>query len=246
MIFYFFLQNPTGSRSKIPYRGKERYDGLPWQGYATRKGLTSSNQSWAYIQHELWHPTPKLEKEAFLQTWLFFGLLSEFIGVDTDVFLGNLTLNDQPNVASPPTSSLVLDFIYDTFVTEDENVEYVSTSFDGLRKAVEKASGNMPQDLATQTLRYKGFITCLEETNRILTTLDLSFDHAIKYSIGCLAELLHQAVIHLYSQELTKSGYPRQWGQGFMTPEIRTDMIENGWCPSDITRVGSILPWFYK
>jgi hypothetical protein len=73
---------PTSPLEKVTYVGKDRYDGLPFLGYAKRKGKLNYGD-----------PSPNLliidrgpvtrnyfmapeEEEPFLQTWLFFGLLS--------------------------------------------------------------------------------------------------------------------------------------------------------------------------
>lgn len=70
----------------VPYVCTKAYDEGPFLTYPIREGkpqalpalsVPGNLHFWQYEQH---HPTPKQELEAFLQTWLFFGLVSEILG----------------------------------------------------------------------------------------------------------------------------------------------------------------------
>jgi hypothetical protein len=80
--------NPPIPVPRIPHISKERYDGGPWISYPSRNGKPLS--AWdgktfdllEYHRSQRVNPTPLEELEPFIQTWLYFGLLAEFLCVN--------------------------------------------------------------------------------------------------------------------------------------------------------------------
>jgi hypothetical protein len=76
-------KNPVRPVPSVSYRETECYDGGPFLTYPLRK-----NKPWMipndelgetnFRTHDVLHPTPHEELEAFLQIWLYFGLIFEF------------------------------------------------------------------------------------------------------------------------------------------------------------------------
>ena len=77
----------TSEKAFVPYVCKKHYDFGPFLTYPVRECVTHAlpldgrNPGGSpYWNHEQKYPTPKAEKEDFLQRWLFFGLIHEILG----------------------------------------------------------------------------------------------------------------------------------------------------------------------
>ena len=90
-------RTPTHEPLLVPYFCKEEYDGGPFHTYPERKEWSKDElanvRTWdrevpfvfKYVNDVRYNERPKhsLEAtEAFLQNWLYFGLLSAFFGLD--------------------------------------------------------------------------------------------------------------------------------------------------------------------
>jgi hypothetical protein len=69
--------------------------------------------------------------------------------------------------------------------------------------------------------------------------LPQQFNHAVKYSIAALGELLMHTVNTAFQVLGLKERLGRYWGVGFLDEEAKNSMKSHGWCASDIARVES-------
>jgi hypothetical protein len=73
-------RNPTSTIARVPYISSERYDGGPFLTYQQRKGKEYDVYGRLDISRQGSQGTATTnELGSFIQTWLYFGLLFEFI-----------------------------------------------------------------------------------------------------------------------------------------------------------------------
>ena len=224
---------PTSPSAKVPYVAQERYDGLPFLGYAKRRGklnIDPPSADFTYVpmhNHQKLHPPPHEEQEAFFQTWLFFGLLSEF-------FQGNAaeesqTTSDTPNEA--------LDYLYTNFIYEEDGKKYVTTArFLPIIDALIATPDREIEDVENIKSRLNHMGYCLRYASSLLLSCSVDFNPEIKLSIAAMGECL----MHIISADIAELNMEQNafclWSRGSLTSRERAEMIRNGWCPSDITK----------
>lgn len=222
---------------RTPYVSSERYDGGPWMSYPARKGrtLTAWNgTSFDLIEHyrsERANPTPLKDLEPFIQTWLYFGLLVEFSGINLS------SLEEDSSVLTDSTSKDVVDRIYDTMLVHEGDKTYVSLDSDCLRSYVESTRPRLPKDPEIRKKYYHHLTLCLSCAHSLLSTMPKDFNHAVKYSIAALGELLMHTVNAGFQFLQIQPKFGRYWGNAFLNDEAKTSMRNHGWCVSDIARV---------
>lgn len=92
MEFMLTPRNPTAPHARVPFReGTSRWDGKDWLTYPLRSGYAnnfhllqlSENANHdlvlRFLRDVLLKKCEGEELESFLQTWLFFGLIAEFL-----------------------------------------------------------------------------------------------------------------------------------------------------------------------
>jgi hypothetical protein len=233
----FYRGNPPIPIPRTPYISKERYDGGPWVSYPSRRGKLLS--VWdgknfnlqEYHRSERVNPTPLLELEPFVQTWLYFGLLSEFLCVNiSEVGLGTLAVGEQE-------FKTIVDRIYDATLLQDGDGHYVSLTSDCLNSFLQSTRPRLPQDPEIKKRFYEHLNLCLSCTKYMLVSLPAEFNHSVKCSIAALAELLMHTVNTAFQLLGLKPEFGRFWGKDFLDKEAKRAMKDRGWCVSDISRL---------
>lgn len=222
---------PTSPTAKVPYVCTERYDGLAFLTYPARKGrpeivTPTSPPGQDFVMHEKAHPTPNNELESFYQTWLYFGLLCEFLGINEDS--PGLVRKDED-----VTREQVLDAVYQLFVSSEDGQKTV-TSLPILWSSLElwKWEG----DEKTRKVRCRHLFQCLRITSWMLIHLLGDFNPRVRYSIAALAEFFNfnLGTIVLSSGWKDVQTYFAPWASGVITKGVHNRMIGAGWCPSAI------------
>ena len=238
-------QDPSFAANKAPYVCEERYDGGPFLTYAHRKDKTGTLQPGMLNKspstglgvpvpspvayREMVHPRPQEEQERFYQTWLFFGLLAEFLSLNTQE---DGTYLIDSSVAQIELKGLYTDYVF----TENERV-YVRAL--KIMDCAPLILGRITQGKVSVKARLSHLCECLRFTFVMLNSIHSEFDDNIKYSIAALGELFSNAINTLRSTwkiDIPLLGY--SWARGFLRPkgEIEAKMIDAGWCLSDIER----------
>ena len=92
--------NPPIPIPKTLYVCHQRYDGGPFLSYPTRVGKAEASVAFFdmmnYQRAERVNPTPLHDKEYFIQTWLYFGFICEFLCANS---------KDDPNDSFTPEGS---------------------------------------------------------------------------------------------------------------------------------------------
>jgi hypothetical protein len=219
--------NPPIPIPKTPYVASERYDGGPWLSYPSRKGMLrdilkdGAFDALEYTRAERVNPTLLHKYESFFQTWLYFGLIGEFTGVNgTDVC-----------VEGNPSESI--NHLYRMILVEDG--KFVKLDKECLDEFLALSREKMPKDLDARKAHYNHLALCLSYAFSCTMHTPREFNHAVRCSIAALGELFMTTL----NTALEMVGLPvfgRDWTPGFLNDEDRKSMIAHGWCPSDISR----------
>lgn len=170
--------------------------------YPTRIGqpITAWNGSsfdFAEYSYETTNVNPlNIKKhESFLQTWLYFGLLAEFLGINESVEGDETGSKDQ------------LDQLYESILLRKDGNTYVALELETLESWLDIVRSRSSPDPEIRKNRYQHLILCLTYTHPVLTSVPKEFNHAIKCSIAALGELLNNTVnfglgactVHIFS-----------------------------------------------
>lgn len=223
--------NPPLSTPRTPYVCQERYDGGPWLSYPERVGKSISAWNGSSFDYTEYHrsskanPTPIPELESFLQTWLYFGLIAEFAGINA---------SSEDNIEQG--SSDFIERMYKTMLYQEGDKIYVNLDSEFLDSLLVVAISNMPRDPDELKQRYEHLVLCLTYAQPVFSTSPATINHSVKYSIGALGEILNETT----NLGLERLGIPRtfsrQWSIGFLDQGATSTMLKHGWCPSDIAR----------
>ena len=210
-------QDPILPLTDIPYLCTEQYDAsIPFLDYPRHKDkpwMTPNVGEQPYEQREKFHPTPPSELEPFLQSWLFFGLLTELLGsfFDHDSFVSKSKKNTSLTIVS-------------TTVLQSSTEKWISCV---------KIKEN-----TVQKALYEHACHCIELTWKVLRAVGPDFDHRVKFSIAAVAEFLASAVEKAYRGTFLRMFLCRRpFAKGFYTEDIKAKMRDANWCPSDIVRL---------
>jgi hypothetical protein len=223
--------NPTSAIAKVPYVCSEKYDGLAFLTFPARKGRPEMVSPTfppgaEFGMHEKAHPTPVKELESLYQTWLYFGLLCEFLNIN----------EDSPGV--PPRVDVnkveELDAVYQFFIASSKDGEKTLTSLPILIPDLElwKWEG----DEETRKVRCRHLFECLRITHWMLQWLPSEFDPRIRHSIAALAEFFNfnLGIIVITSGWKDVQTFFGPWAVGILTKGVQNQMRDAGWCPSAI------------
>ncbi|AEO64793.1 uncharacterized protein THITE_2086288 [Thermothielavioides terrestris NRRL 8126] len=245
--------SPTLPVRKAPYVCTEHWDGGKYLDYAARKGRMSTvspslrgfvtagaTQTDAEYLEPI-HPTPQAQQQSFFQTWFFFGLLAEFLGLN-EADDGTRQIDEE--LAKEEIESLYQDFV----VVDEDGRRFISGG-----KLLEPGMGSHLMDRFKQTRqgvahRAKYLHDCLQFTCAMLHTgIHTDFDRDVLYSIAALGELFCTSFVTAANFGLLPNGLPHfslPWSQNYLKPrgELEKHMLENGWCKSEIEK----LRWVYQ
>ena len=220
---------------EIPLLCKESYDGGEFLEYPQRHGWEVKQMEFHFSCHGR-HITPD-ELGAFLQIWLFFGLVFAFTGENVDVEACKRPDRDRPAFMS--TSKL-------NDIIGDWTQSVARQKWSSQLKHLEKWRDNL-----TSYLLVARDVTLRAKHQSHSPEVDL-----ICMSLAALAEYLHQAIKHVFFWRELNAHTPvdQHWrlqkhvdcGEA-LYPLMR----RGGWCPSRIARLDSLKPisvsalWFY-
>jgi hypothetical protein len=221
-------RNLSAPVTRVPYVGTRRYDGGLFLDYPRRlfgrSNLASTPGDTDFEFSGLDNTVPVEEQVPFFQTWLFFGLVCEFLGSFD---------------ASGVAPGDIVESVYDTVVEEQGGLKYVTTRSlfaDKLFQAWDLYKHNSTPEQRLATFRH--LFRCLQIVQLMLSGPNRHFDHAVKYSIASVAERLGYEV----DTELAACNFAERMplaplGKGYVNASIRTSMINHGWCPSEIPKL---------
>ena len=205
----------------VPFVCQKPYDGGPFLTYPIRVNrpeiVPDANRvgQQPLFEYERLHPTPNKDFESFCQTWLFFGLINEF--------LGDICRSDD-------------------FVRRGEGGEGRILSTSRLPGLIEQWMKSVED--GSSDVNYEHVATCLRLTYATLTAAGSEFDASVKFCIASVGELFEYAANIAFRVEnlVSDNQCPASWHVLIdKTPWIeRLGVL--GWCPSQIgVMTGSAL-----
>ena len=208
----------------VPYVCTEDYDGGPFLTYPIRQGKSYILEAASEQQYRaVVIPMPTAELEAFVQTWLFFGLLKEILGdrCSTSQFI---SISDSPSPAPPRRLNtnllglMVKDWL-NHVVSSDKSKDEKQAQYDHIAE-------------------------CLQLTLRVLNALRYSWrpdlNRQMIASIASVAELLEAATNQAYGIEnfASQNKCPGTWAHFLRDDPRSTELMKrHGYCPSEVHRI---------
>ena len=221
-----FRGEKTSHIPRTPYVCKERYDSGPFLSYAVRQGRVPQGSPWrqnlAFSSDD--------DRDSFIQTWLFFGLLGEFCNCNSSEL-------DQ-GVDGRSAAKKALDIIYRRLVHQNGDEKYVVVDFDTLNFFLQFARSRPSKDATQKAARWKHLVVCLRHAWEVLLYHKLKhMNHIIKNSISANCEILMQTLRATGSMMGMKIDFGMNWSSEYLDEQAKQEMLLSGWCPSDICRM---------
>lgn len=209
----------------------ERWGGEPFLTYSTRRRLHTIEECKALSSDAL---------HGFLQTWLFFGLLAEMLG-----------LNELPggvHALDPVDAQRERDVLYEECVLKNENGQEVLSG----RKALE--SGPLMVQRTRMAAAVNGDIQgrleyldrCLELVARqvVSPSVAIKVDRRVRYSIAALGELFAMALrtfVFAMNNPMQLKAPSMPWTYDYLAEggELQERLLHHGWCISEIEKIRS-------
>jgi hypothetical protein len=234
---------------KVPHIDHVMYDGSEWFSYPRRRDSAWPEMDLEYPESDL--PIHRYLSSAsgseigpFLQTWLLFGLLSEFFGGNALKESGTV-LTTTDGAVDEKVPNEVVCRIYENYTREDDGDRYITTTtlLQDMEDAVK--CGMLDRDhFLSSCLRLR---QCLKMAYVVLSAAPQDLDRSVRTSIGVIGELLSRSINSaLFDFKLPGNCIPG-WAKTIIghhaTPQQdnglpikREVMLSHGWCLSDISR----------
>lgn len=190
---------------RVPFLCQENYDGLAFSDYPLRKGWQDTNSSAINFAQR-----SQEEQSAFLQTWLFFGMLVEVLGV----------------------SVAMEDFVQNNQVTTRRLSKYTLQWYERLLYMSEDCRQECHRRAQQCLIKARDYcFTLLDETKP-----DCALSPEVRLSIRILGESLSQTKHWIWRSMLgcDPTGYidvRGKWGKSKLLERL---LLEKKWCPNHI------------
>ncbi|KAI4140163.1 MAG: hypothetical protein L6R39_005923 [Caloplaca ligustica] len=206
--------------SAVPYVCEEEYDGGPFLTYPVRRGMIKTLDAPSrsqYVDFPRLLPKPTAKLEAFIQTWLFFGLLSEFLG---EFFVPSQfvsSLDEAPKVLNTNRLVPLVEGWMERIQSLEEDEDHKQAQFDHIAECLQMT------ELVLQALR---------------PDVQPDLDHRLKACIASIAELFDHAANQAYTilDFKNENKFAKAWDAYYDDPTDSSQMKPNGFCPSKIHR----------
>lgn len=181
---------------------------------------------------------PDEELNGFLQTWLFFGLVAEFLGLNEQ--------QDGKHIVDPSQAQSELDDLYKesviikadgkSYITGVKVLALVPLVQERIRTAAGIAGG------IEQRLVHLDHCVCYMNETAFSRNIMERLDYNIRYSLAALGELLSAAivvVIRALDLQVSIKGDSRYWGHKYLVRGgwLESQMVAHGWCYSEVEKV---------
>ncbi|KAL8818573.1 MAG: hypothetical protein Q9223_002816 [Gallowayella weberi] len=167
--------------SFVPYVCREEYDGGPFLTYPARLGPSNTFALETKLDYDIIGRVPQAscaELESFVQTWIFFGLLTEVLG---DLFV--------PSQYVTATAAVNLDENHKQVLNTSELVPTIKKWMQQVQKSADTKE--------EQRNQYEHIAACLRlaftTLNAVRTSIRSDFNPWIRSSIASVGELLTRA-----------------------------------------------------
>lgn len=227
------LPKPIGQTTSvfpaIKYLCQDKYDGGPFLDYPHRSSLPNMDingksrltPSLSSASRRFLTTVLPAAVEAFLQNWLFFGLLSEV--------LGDLYRHE--------------DFVTTSFDGETKKT-IVTTA--NLITRLEEGEAKITQDKGSLIAVYEHIAKCLDLTFACLAIQHPTFDNDLKFHLASVAELLGYAASKAcnvaWTDDPGRSLIPINWGATINEHFRKSVLLErSNCCPSQMQMLNRVF-----
>lgn len=230
MDLFLIPTDPAFPTDATPFiEDKERWTGEPFLSYGSRRNISDVTEA-----REL-EPSAA---GAFLQTWFFFGLLSEVLCLNRNqrgIFL-----------IDPEDAKRNIDALYQIFIFEVDGAKFIrAAQVMMLRPLVEQRMREVAPTTDLILERLKVLDECLEIAYKFIFDSVLQFnklDYNVQYSLAALGELIKQS--YEVSQQEQEFSYRFRHCRGLpwklyalrKNTRLESQMLDHGWCPSEIEK----------
>jgi hypothetical protein len=239
-----FYRGRSQIEERTPYLCNERYDGGPWGSYPNRHGRPELSQTEGVVFQALEAlrimrvtPSVLVDQESFLQSWLYFGLIAEFLGANSKA--SNADSSDNTSSEDSPTTihaQGIIDVIYETLLVQDGELTFVVLDNARLDKFFDMMESTLPIETEARIKRLFQLNSYLVHTQAITAITPKNVGHPLQSSICALGEILMCHTIQRLGARNDPRITARSWVSLDYFPETtKLAMIDNGWCPSDIS-----------
>ncbi|KAL8689351.1 MAG: hypothetical protein Q9224_004658 [Gallowayella concinna] len=217
--------------SPVPYVCRDEYDGGPFLTYPARLGPSNSLALEIQLDYDIVGRVPQAscaELESFVQTWVFFGLLTEALG---DFFVSSQYVRPASAVDSNEGHDKVLD--------TSELVPTVKMWMQQIQKSADTKEVKQNQ--------YEHIAACLRLASTTLNAVRFSirsdFNPWIRSSVASVGELLTRAtnVVYAIKDFHRDNRCPGTWSIPYDDPRYAKQMLSNGYCPYEIHRIRNLF-----
>lgn len=230
---------------QAPYLCLEQWDGGLFRTYSHRKNRTSiipvmlrqvpdlPPPEQPYLENL--YPTPKEELQPFVQTWLYFGMLSEMLGLN-EIAPGVRLIDED-------TAKEEIAKLHDQFCHEENGKNVlIATNVLTWGPLFEARLALAPDKY--ERLLY--ILQCLQYAMIMVHSIQENMDHTVRYSIAALGELFSTGIYSAAGLAQPKIELPilgLSWYRDFVRPGgvVEERMLNNGWCPSEVEKIRSQL-----
>ncbi|UNI16315.1 hypothetical protein JDV02_002756 [Purpureocillium takamizusanense] len=258
MDLFCLPEDPAAPTPACPYVCVEHWDGGPFRSYAVRKsraGLVpvslrdtpGAEVATDVLYSENLYPTPQAELEPFLQTWLFFGLVAEVLGLN-ETASGTRLVDEETartEIAELYDVVLVRDG-QDVQDADDDNNTRGGKYITGVVLLQEEAGELFHQrlDLAPDKMaRLVDLSDSLRYAVVTLHSIQENVRDAVRHSIVALGEMLTTGIFMAASLSRPPTPLPTVVGLNWFRDYVRAGgaveagMLARGWCPSEVDKV---------
>jgi hypothetical protein len=233
--------DPAWEPEKVPYRGTQRWDGGEFATYPSRMGkakftklrlrgqtgLLDSTEPYIDTRANAPHHSALVgELEDFLQTWLYFGLLAEFLGLNSATYCGH--------------GSEAVETLYGNCLQYHQDLPFINGH--GVRVLVAFIQLRVAEISTIDHPRWERLDSCLQLSFDILVLHRGDIDHLLLYSIASLSDGLRRIWwMSITRRDTNWSANPalstrEPWGM-LCSRGLGPRLLQHGWCPSEIARV---------
>ncbi len=245
MDFLPLPQDPTFPTLETPYLSTEDWDFGPFRTYLDRKygdlglseapQLPTSNGLLSLSLQRIFDAVPAAKLQPFIQTWLYFGLLAEFLSLNE--------LEDGTRLVSLDQARADMALLYREFSKESDG-----------RKLLTSISILDASDTCGERARLAGELgprfhylhACLTRSILIINNCFSQLDYSIRYSMAGLGELFMTslyATSHLVTPKIVLPSAGFNWYRDYLKAggDVEKQMLNVGWCPSEIEKLRNLF-----
>ncbi|OAA60851.1 HET domain protein [Cordyceps fumosorosea ARSEF 2679] len=246
MDFLPLPKDPTFPTPETPFLSSQNWDFGPFRGFLDRKyqdlGLTNAPQlptTHALLTlplQRIFDAVPAAKLQSFVQTWLFFGLLAEFLSLNE--------LEDGTRLVSLDQAREEMAELYREFSTTGDDGQKLLTAAPILGKAdmfVERVK--LAGELAP---RFHYLHACLTRSVQVVNNTFNQLDYAIRYSVAGLGELFMTNIYassHLVTPRIVLPTSSFNWFRDYLRAgnDVEKHMLSVGWCPSEVEKLRNLF-----